>query len=262
MGLLLINSASALRNVARNMLRPGYLPEMCRKVATRLRERNAEQQRQLAIVWCKSHESDGEAWARDLNSAFWAEAMALREEQELLRKTHVDALGFPLAGGGFYTLLYFLTRLYMPEYILETGVAAGISSRGFLKAVSKNASGHLWSSDFPLFRLENPDQFIGVMVEHDLRKNWTFLTHGDRHNLPALLAQMPRVDFFHFDSDKSRSGRQFAWQQIRPKLHDNSVVIFDDIQDNFHFRDEILPNVKNWKIFAFEGKWIGLVLPD
>jgi predicted O-methyltransferase YrrM len=261
LGFLLINSASALRNVARNMLRPGYLPEMCRKVLTRLRERNAAQERQEAIAWCKAHESDGEAWANALNPALWAEAMALRDEQEELCKTQVDALGFPLAGGGFYPMLYFLTRLYKPNYILETGVAAGHSSRGFLKAIERNGVGHLWSSDFPLFRLENPDQFIGVMVETELRKDWTFLIQGDRQNLPTLLSMMPRVDLFHFDSDKSRAGRNFAWTQVKPKLSKKCVVIFDDVQDNFHFLNDIIPMSQDWKLFAFEGKWIGIVLP-
>jgi Methyltransferase domain len=249
-----------MRNVARNMLRPGFLPEMCRKVVTRLKERNATLEGIAATAWCKQHESDGEAWAKSLDPKLWAECEIMRAEQEDICKTRVDSLGFPLAGGGFYPMLYFLTRKFKPEYILETGVAAGHSSRGFLKAIAANSKGHLWSSDFPLFRLENPDQFIGVMVEQPLRKHWTFLTKGDRHNMPALLAEMPRVDLFHFDSDKSRSGRIFAWESVKPKLHTKSIVIFDDVQDNFHFRDDIIPHVKDWKVFSFGGKWIGLSL--
>jgi Methyltransferase domain len=260
LGFLLINSPGALRNVARNMLRRGYLPEMCRKVLTRVRERQSKQEREHSSAWCREHESDSEAWAKGLNPSLWAESLTMGEEQERLCKGRVDSLGFPLAGGGFYPMLYFLTRLYKPSYILETGVAAGHSSRGFLKAIEKNGVGHLWSSDFPLFRLENPDKYIGVMVEPELRKNWTVMTQGDRYNLPALLAQMSRVDLFHFDSDKSRSGRIFAWEQVKPKLHDKSVVIFDDIQDNFHFRDDITTRSKNWKVFSFGGKWIGVVI--
>jgi predicted O-methyltransferase YrrM len=251
LGLLLINSTAALRNVLRNALRPGFLPEMFRKVLTRLKERDAVQEGLAATRWCKEHESDGELWAKTLDAALWQEAQVMRQEQERLAKERVDALGFPLAGGGFYPMLYFLTRKFKPEYILETGVAAGHSSRGFLKAIEANGKGHLWSSDFPLFRLDNPDQFIGVMVEQPLRKYWTYLTKGDRHNMPALLAEMPRVDLFHFDSDKSRGGRVFAWSEVKQKLHANSIIIFDDVQDNFHFRDDVAHNQAQWKIFAF-----------
>ena len=262
MGILLINSGHALRNVARNMLRPGYLPEMCRKVVTRLRERNANKERVAATAWCRVQEIDGEAWAKTLDSQLWAEAEGLKLEQDKRSSENVATLGFSLAGGGFYPMLYFLVRKFSPEYILETGVAAGHSSRAFLKAIAANGKGHLWSSDFPLFRLENPDQHIGVMVEPELRTNWTVLTKGDRHNVPRLLASMQRVDLFHFDSDKSKAGRQFAYAQAKLKLHHNSIVIFDDIQDNFHFRDEVISRMTNWKVFAFEGKWIGVLLPE
>ncbi len=101
-----------MRNVARNMLRPGYLPEMCRKVATRLKERNAVREGAAASAWCRENPTDGEAWAESLDAKLWDEAKAMRDEQELLCKSRVDSLGFPLAGGGFYPMLYFLTRKF------------------------------------------------------------------------------------------------------------------------------------------------------
>jgi hypothetical protein len=42
---------------------------------------------------------------------------------------------------------------------------------------------------------------------------------------------------FHYDSDKSYSGRRFAFDRVIPHLADGAFVVMDDIQDNLFFRD-------------------------
>ena len=34
--------------------------------------------------------------------------------------------------------------------------------------------------------------------------------------------------------------------------------MFDDIQDNWHFRDCIREKPEGWRVFEFEGKWLGI----
>jgi predicted O-methyltransferase YrrM len=262
MSFLLLNSASSVKNVVRNMFRAGYFPEMLRKVFIRLREKDRLQAHEQSTQWCRQNETDAAVWASAQNPELWNEAESLQIEQAELARRTLEPLGFFLAGGGFYALLHFLVRLYKPEYLLETGVAAGHSSRAMLLAIKANGKGHLWSSDFPLFRLEDPEKYVGILVEQELRSNWTVLTKGDRVNLPELINQMPRIDFFHFDSDKSLDGRKFVTRMIGPKLHQGSIVMFDDVQDNLHFRDNFAKPGVDWRVFGFGSKWIGIALPQ
>ena len=50
------------------------------------------------------------------------------------------------------------------------------AKKELLQAIEKNNVGKLFSSDFPYFRLENPEQYIGIVVPNDLKKNWRLLT--------------------------------------------------------------------------------------
>jgi predicted O-methyltransferase YrrM len=262
LGFLLINSRQTLRNVLRNAMHPGYVGEMLHKLKLRLTDRAAAAEARASSQWCAKVAEEAAPWAKAIDPALWQEAEAFGAEHALHSRTVLERIGMPLAGGGFYTLIYFIVRLIRPDHALETGVAAGYSSRAILTAMARNGKGRLWSSDFPLFRLENPEQFIGILVEPDLKKNWRLLVRGDRHNLPELLAEMPRVDFFHFDSDKSRSGREFEFAEIEPKLTADSVVMFDDVQDNLHFKDMVERTGRPYRLFAFGGKWIGVVMPE
>ena len=67
----------------------------------------------------------------------------------------LQSIPFNLGGGGALDLLYFLTRYSKPKIVLETGVVAGHSSKTILTAIGKNGEGHLYSSDFPYFRLKS-----------------------------------------------------------------------------------------------------------
>jgi hypothetical protein len=95
----------------------------------------------------------------------------------------------------------------------------------------------LFSSDFPYFRERDPERLVGVLVPDELRPAWTLLLDGDRRNLPRLLAEADGVDLFHYDSDKTYSGRSFAMSLVEPRLADDAIVLMDDIQDNVFFRD-------------------------
>ena len=68
------------------------------------------------------------------------------------------------------------------------------------------------------------------------------------------------IDIFHYDSDKSYSGRKRCFKIINDYINTNSITIMDDIQDNGFFYDYILKNKGLfWKIFKFQGKYVGLI---
>lgn len=240
-------------------MRPGYGREMLRKLWIRLRERGTVN-RQRTIGWCRTHEVDAARWARSIDAALWEEAEAFSREQRERANRKSSEMGLQLGGAGFYELLYFLVRLTCPQTIVETGVAFGFSSRAFLRALSQNAStpARLYSSDFPYFRLAEPERIIGCLVEPELRASWVLLIGSDRKNLKRIAREVERIDLFHYDSDKSYSGREFALRTLSRRLADGAPVMFDDIQDNFHFRDLVDKREGPFLVFAFGGKWIGL----
>lgn len=242
----------------RNATRRGYLPVMARKVWVRIRERTWRAHPE-SEQWAASHATSVDEYARSLDPALWEEAVAVGEELRRRGEEVLTPLGIDLGGGGHYPLLYFLVRRTTPAVVVETGVAAGYSSRAILTALAKNGSGHLYSSDFPYFRMEDPEKYIGVLVEPALRDRWTLRTKGDRVNLPEILADVDGVDLFHYDSDKPVDGRRFALDLVTPRLRPGAVVLMDDIQDNNHFRDHVEATGASFQVFEFGGKYIGAI---
>ena len=182
-------------------------------------------------------------------------------EIEIAARQKLSRLGVELGGPGDFALLYFLILKYKPTNIVETGVAAGWSSLAMLEALWKNGNGTLYSSDLPYFRLRTPRKYVGVLVEDSrFRKNWHLWTQGDRRNLPLISEALgkERLDLFHYDSDKSYAGRVFALSTLREKFDSGSVVIFDDIGDNNHFKNWVENTDVTYSIIASRGRFVGV----
>ena len=159
-----------------------------------------------------------------------------------------------------YPLITFLVRYLKPSIVVETGVAAGFSSYAVLTALDRNGNGRLYSSDFPYFMLPNPEKFIGILVPESLKHNWDLHIEGDEINLPQILGKIDGIDFFHYDSDKSYSGRQYAMNLVASKMNQEGIIIMDDIQDNSFFYDYITDKgIDNYYIFEFEKKYVGVI---
>ena len=153
-------------------------------------------------------------------------------------------------------------RKFCPKIIVETGVAAGWSSLSILRALHKNRVGKLFSSDFPYFRIKNPEQFIGIVAQNEPNlEHWVLDIRGDDIALPEFAKRLAdfSIDLFHYDSDKSYSGRAKALQVMKNKFSENAIIIFDDIQDNLHFFDFVTNRNVNFTVLKFEGKYVGIV---
>ena len=247
-------------NLLRAALNPKRLPVMLRKVLKRAAVKRGNPSESENLDWLRTHSSSMEEFAGKLNPELWQEAGDYESKLQRHAAAVLERIGHQLGGGGAYRLLYFLTRYLKPDCIVETGVAAGYSTHAFLTAIQNNGKGRLFSSDFPYFRLSDPERYIGVLVEQELKSDWELFIDGDRANLPRILKRADRIDLFHYDSDKSYSGRRFAVSQIERKMSPQAVMIFDDIQDNSHFHDYVEGcDPSSWSVFAFEGKYIGVV---
>ena len=239
---------------------PDRLGVMLKKLRTRLVDESGFLSKRENLKWLQSQCTEFEPLAKGLDPNLWGEA----EEFSAELKTHAEEIlgniKYKLGGGGAYTFLYFVTRYKKPNCIVETGVAAGFSSCAFLSAIEANGKGRLYSSDFPYFRLPNPESYIGVLVKDSHKKHWKLHIDGDDKNLPRIFNSVDQVDIFHYDSDKSYSGRRAAISMAERKLSSDGIILIDDIQDNSFFHDYVMTNgTPSWRIFESRGKYLGMI---
>lgn len=244
----------SLRNIACNACKPTLLPEMIRKGLTRVRDGSDEAD--AAEAWARCRAQPLADWAYQRDPALWSEsqqeANTIRTQAQKLLAPLLSR-GIVMGGGGSIDLLYFIVRWLRPQVVLETGVAAGWSSYAVLDALERNQAGELRSSDFPYFRLKNPEHYIGILVPEALKHRWKLETHGDRRNLPVLLDGVSQLDLVHYDSDKSRPGREWFAGQITPLLRRGSAIIWDDIVNNLAFRDRSTTAVESYVLDTPNG---------
>lgn len=249
-----------VKNIAANALRPGYLHVMGHKVIQRVLDTRHRGEREKATAWAKERVVTTASFAAALAPELWGEADKFGKELRHTAEQKLAASGMSLDEGADCSLLYFLVRLRSPLTVVETGVAAGFSSQAILKGLAKNdANGRLLSSDFPYFRLESPERFVGVLVDDEFRDKWELLLDGDRKNIPALLNQINAIDLMHYDSDKSYEGRKFVMDALENKLGADTVIVMDDIQDNLFFRDYVTRRKLPYRVFFCTDKYLGLI---
>lgn len=215
------------------------------------------------LNWIKSNCSNFNDYALNIDKDLWFKSS--KKVKELKEKSNkiLSNIEVNLGGGGIYPLLYFLTKKYKPKVVFETGVAAGHSSNTFLVAMHQNKKGKLYSSELPYFRWKNPEKYIGILVEDKYKYRWELFLKGDSENIKEIKEKVKRIDFFHYDSDKTYNGIQKTFKSIINLFNKNTIILVDDIQDNCFFYDLVKEQVNSkWYIFEFEGKYCGLLFFD
>jgi len=164
-------------NIIRNVLKKGFFLVMVKKLLKRSEKDNSI----LATKWAESKvKLTTIEFCQNIDKKLCEEIVnevaIIKEEAE----TRLSNLKFTLGGGGNYFLLYFLVRKFCPKITIETGVAAGWSSLSILRALHKNKTGKLYSSDFPYFRIKNPEKLIGILAQKEPNlKDWILDIRGD-----------------------------------------------------------------------------------
>jgi predicted O-methyltransferase YrrM len=249
-----------LLNVVRfTLARPQALAILAGKVVKRVKDRSSSASLADSLEWIDSSAISSAALAQQVDPTLWGEALEFGENLRTRAKKILSEVRFDIGGGGNYEFLYWLTRHQRPTFVVETGVAAGWSSEAFLAAMEANDHGTLYSSDFPYFRVRDPQRYIGVIVSERLKGRWRLSTDGDEKALPRIVAEIPHVDLFHYDSDKSYSGMQFGVSAIAAKLARDGVIIIDDIRDNCWFHD--FAATTEWDHAVLDGR-CGLLDPS
>jgi predicted O-methyltransferase YrrM len=239
-----------------------YLIAQSNRVRNRLKEPNRHKNRAKAKLWCEKNAIDSVKFIKSINEVYADEAIEYNDELISHSKKILKAIPFTMGGGADSTLVYFFTRLLKPDIIVETGVSMGFSSHAFLSAIKRNGKGHLFSSDLPYFMEKNAEKYVGCMVPEELRDSWKIYLNGDRKNLSIIINEINKIDIFHYDSDKSVSGRKFALKKLSQLLTKQTLIIFDDIDINLHFK-EFADKFNNCKVLKKpNGDYVGIILPE
>lgn len=250
----------SILNTLKFSLKKGNSKILVQKIRRRIFDNSNNVVSPGILNWLNKNAVDFNKFAENLDPELWEESKAFWHDFKKQAVTKLESLPITLGGPGIYPLLYFIVRYSKPKTVVETGVAAGFSSQAFLKAMSKNGQGKLYSSDYPYFRIKDPEQYIGVLVDAELKNNWELFIKGDSVNLPLIVNDVDQIDIFHYDSDKSYDGRENALEIIKPKMVSNSLILIDDINDNSHFFDTVQnKNITDYSIFKFKDKYIGMI---
>lgn len=150
----------------------------------------------------------------------------------------VAAAAAPIVMGGAANveLLHDVCLALRPRHVVETGVAYGWSSLAILLALASIGEGDLSSIDMPYPAKDN-EAFVGIAVPAKLKRQWTLIRRPDRDSLCPLLRRLGPIDLAHYDSDKSRPGREWAYPRLWDALRPGGILISDDISDNAVFAE-------------------------
>ena len=165
--------------------------------------------------------------------------------------------------GGFADIpfIYSLVKHFKRKSCIECGVSLGGSSFAILSALEFLGNGRLVSNDLPYLWMEKPTSKIGALVPEKMKHRWELHIGDDLDNLPKIVNRLKKIDFAHYDSNKSYKGREFFFATIKESLSEDSIIIFDDIINNDHFYDLCSELEDAWEKYVLlsNEKYIGLV---
>jgi hypothetical protein len=168
----------------------------------------------------------------------WRPILQTAMEQIAAKKTGQG--GVSLKDG---MILFGLVRALQPEYIIETGIAAGISTSFLAAALLENGHGHLYSIELsvsPNDELSLPDgaryswqkHGVGWAIPREIRRslngNHSMILSDVRTALPPLVQSLPHVDLFFHDDLHTPEHMLWEYDIIWPKICVGGVLLSDD----------------------------------
>lgn len=208
--------------------------------------------------WALHSVSSLDEFCNEVDPIIWKEAKSFSTLLEKTGHKKLSETGILQGGAGAFPLLYFIVRKIKANTVVETGVASGWSSASILAALKENKNGLLYSSDLPYPHIKGSEKVVGIVVDEELKSHWKLFLNGDEISLPKILSNISSIDLFHYDSRKTFKGREFAWKLIETRLAKNAIVIYDDVQDNFHFKKLVESLNCDFRVFNFLGKFVGV----
>jgi hypothetical protein len=188
---------------------------------------------------------DGLTRALDVSSEAVMETLGESElrqiEERVTKKIKTSNHSGPFDSGhnGDFSLakaIYVMCRLLLPNEVVETGVAYGVTSAFTLQALAVNRNGHLHSIDLPPLA-RNADQNVGAFIPTELRDRWRLHRGPAKRVLPNLLSSIGQVDVFVHDSLHTYRNMSLEFKTVWPALRRPAAIVADDVGLNDAFRD-------------------------
>ena len=132
-----------INNLFTQLLKPSRFFVILKKIYSRLFSYNGGLSNEENLRWIKRNISEISSYANSISPTLWEEA---KNQSNIIEENACKTLAkvkYDLGGGAAYPLLYFLTRYYRPENVLETGVAAGFSSFSNIISIRKKSNGKI-----------------------------------------------------------------------------------------------------------------------
>jgi len=131
--------------------------------------------------------------------------------------------------------IYVMCRLLLPNIVLETGVAYGVTSAFTLQALAVNGKGTLISVDLPPLG-KDADRYVGAFIPHELRDQWRLHRGPAKRVFPKLLPSIGEVDIFVHDSLHTYRHMSFEFETAWPYVRPGGAVVSDNVDLNDAFR--------------------------
>jgi hypothetical protein len=141
-------------------------------------------------------------------------------------------------------ILYGLARALKPQVVIETGVAAGVSTSFLGAAMVENRRGSLYSLELPAPAQSTgathddgavfdwPDKGVGwaipAEIRHRLRDRHLLILEDVRTALPRLLARCPSVDLYFHDDLHTPDHMRWQYELVWPHIAPGGVLASDD----------------------------------
>jgi hypothetical protein len=161
-------------------------------------------------------------------------AKHLRGAEEQFRSLHIESADL------FAKKIlnqYAAVRALVPDCIVETGVANGVSSYYLLLALQKNGHGRLYSIGLPDPAFLPPGKNPGWLVPEWLRASWKVHLGDTRALLPGVLAQLGKIGIFIHDSLHTYDHMMWEFETAYPHLQSGGLLFSDDALWNNAFHD-------------------------
>lgn len=146
----------------------------------------------------------------DLGAGSKKVPLSVRQVAEITR--------FSTSGIKFCQLYQFFCRLTPAEQVIELGTCVGISTR-YLSESTKGI----------LYTLEGSSEIQKVATRNPRPDHTEFILGPIQETLPALLSQIPKVDFVLIDANHTYEGTIFSFNSILKKAHPKTIIAIGDI---------------------------------
>ena len=122
----------------------------------------------------------------------------------------------------FGQLLYRIVKIYQPSNIIELGTSLGITTSYLSSA----------KPDTKIITMEGAGTVAAVAKENFAAtglKNISLIEGNFDHTLSTVITDLSSVDFCFVDGNHRREPTVRYFQQLLPKINNDSIIIFDDI---------------------------------